>query len=150
MAELIATRRSLMVDRTTTLNQRKLITLALLKREATAKLRQIEMQLAALDAEVAALVKADLELARQCTILTSIPGIGLVTAHDLLADMPELGTMGEKQAAPLAPIIRQSGKWHGKSFIQGGRATIRHVPYMPALIAMRFDPNLTKIYQALV
>jgi transposase len=66
--------------------------------------------------------------------------------------MPELGSMDSKQAASLtglAPVTRQSGNWHGKSFIQGGRATLRQAIYMPALVAIRFNPPLKAKYLAL-
>lgn len=82
----------------------------------------------------------------------SIPGLGPITVHALLADMPELGTMEEAQAASLAglaPITRQSGTWRGKSFIQGGRAA-RQTLYMPALVAMRFNPDLKRLYDRLI
>jgi hypothetical protein len=40
----------------------------------------------------------------------------------MLIEMPESGTFEGKQAASLAPMSRQSGKWQGKERIQGGRA----------------------------
>ena len=66
--------------------------------------------------------------------------------------MPELGTMDAKQAASLAglaPVTRQSGSWKGTSFIQGARATLRQAIYMPALVAIRFNPPLKAKYLAL-
>ena len=68
--------------------------------------------------------------------------------------------MDAKQAASLAglaPVTRQSGQWRGKSFIQGGRATLRQAIYpgsgpgqaMPALVAIRFNPPLKAKYDAL-
>ena len=85
-------------------------------------------------------------------ILTSIPGLGEITALVLLIDMPELGSMDAKHAASLAglaPVTRQSGQWRGKAFIQGGRATLRQAIYMPALVAIRFNPPLKAKYDAL-
>ncbi|MCW4580757.1 IS110 family transposase [Gluconacetobacter entanii] len=61
----------------------------------------------------------------------------------LIADIPELGTLGNRQVAALAglaPVTRQSGKWQGKSFIRGGRFHVRNALYMPVLIAMRHKP----------
>lgn len=66
--------------------------------------------------------------------------------------MPELGSLDAKQAASLAgvaPVTRQSGKWQGRSFIQGGRAILRQALYMPALVAIRFNPPLKEKYEAL-
>ncbi len=44
--------------------------------------------------------------------------------------------------AGLAPVTRQSGHWKGKSFIPGGRASLKHAIYRPALVAIRFSPPL--------
>jgi len=76
-----------------------------------------------------------------------------VTAFALVIDMPELGTLGNGQAASLAglaPVARQSGNWTGRAFIRGGRANIRHALYMPALVAMRFNPDIKAKYQQLI
>ena len=62
-------------------------------------------------------------MSRKRAILVSIPGIGGATALAMLVEMPELGTLGAKQAASLAglapfPAIRQVA---GKERIRGGR-----------------------------
>jgi len=49
----------------------------------------------------------------------------------------------------LAPVTRQSGNWRGKSFIHGGRASVRQAIYTPALVAIRFNPPLKAKYKAL-
>ena len=67
--------------------------------------------------------------------------------------MPEIGTLTKKQVASLAglaPLTRQSGQWRGKSFIQGGRKLLRDALYMPALVAMRHNPDLKAKYSALI
>src|SRR3954454_13239005 len=145
LAELVAARRMLVRDRTATTNRAKTLTLDLLKRQAAVRLKQIARQLDALDAQARALVVADPLLARRLVVLTSIPGLGEITAIALIADMPELGQMDAKHAASLAglaPVARQSGTWRGKSFISGGRAHLRQALYMPALVAARFNPDL--------
>ena len=47
------------------------------------------------------------------------------------------------------PHSRQSGQWKGKSFISGGRKPLRDALYMPALVAMRYNPDLKAKYQAM-
>ena len=136
-----------------TLNRVQTLTIELLKRHARHRLRQIEAQVTSLDAAIATVMANDPALTWRREILLSIPGLGYVTAQTLLADMPELGTMDEAQAASLAglaPITRQSGKWQGKSFICGGRVSLRKALYMPALVAMRFNPDLKRVYSRLV
>jgi transposase len=86
-------------------------------------------------------------------VLTSIPGIGEATALTMLIEMPELGTLDNKQVASLAglaPIARDSGQHCGKRHIRGGRAHLRQALYMPALVATRFNPDMKAKYQALV
>ncbi len=86
-------------------------------------------------------------------ILRSIPGIGAVCAATILIEMPEIGKLDRRQVASLtglAPMARQSGQWRGKSFIQGGRKVVRDALYMPALVAMRFNPDLKAKYQAMI
>lgn len=81
-------------------------------------------------------------------ILVSIPGIAAITAAMLVVEMPELGSLDPKAAAlaGLAPITRQSGQWRGKAFVQGGRKQVRQALYMPALVAMRFNPDMKAKY----
>jgi len=153
LAELINARDGLVRDRTALKNREKNITIALLKRQCRQRLEQIERHIEALDAEIASLITADAALARRHEILTSIAGIGTLTANQLIATMPELGNLDNKQAASLAglaPVARQSGQWKGKSFIRGGRANVRQALYMPALVAARFNPDLKAKYQQLV
>jgi transposase len=152
MRELHAARNALVRDQTATQNRQKNLVLALLKRQAARRLAQIEDQLAAIDAELARLVKTDPDLQARFNSLVSIPGIGSVTALALLIEMPELGTLEHRQAASLAglaPVTRESGQWKGKSFISGGRAILRQALYMPALVAIRFNADLKAKYQAM-
>jgi len=153
LKELHLARAALIKDRTAARNRAKTLTLAVLKRHNDQRLRQIERQLAAIEAEIETRIKADPELARRFAILLSIPGIARVSAFTLLIEMPELGAMDAKQAASLAglaPVARQSGRWTGRAFIRGGRASLRQALYMPALVAMRFNPDLQAKYRQLV
>jgi transposase len=153
LAELINARDGLVRDRTALKNREKNLTIALLKRQCRQRLDQIDRHIEVLDAEIANLIAADAALARRHQILTSIAGVGTLTANQLIATMPELGTLENKQAAALAglaPIARQSGQWKGKSFIRGGRGNVRQALYMPALVAARYNPDLKAKYQQLV
>ena len=46
-------------------------------------------------------------------------------------------------------MTRQSGQWRGKAFIQGGRKFLRDALYMPALVAIRFNPDMKQKYDAM-
>jgi transposase len=152
LAELLTARRALVKARTAALNRGKTVTLPLLKRQNLQQLKQIEAQIKDIDREQVRLVAQHDGLKARFDTLLSIPGLGAVSALAMLIDMPELGTMDAKSAASLAglaPITRQSGTWHGKSHIQGGRAQLRRALYMPALVAIRFNPPLKAAYLAL-
>lgn len=153
LKQLHIAREALVKDRTAAKNRAKALTLTVLKRMNSQRLKHIERQLAAIDAQIESRIKADTQLAHRFNILVSIPGIARLTAFSLLIEMPELGCLEAKQAAclsGLAPIARQSGRWTGKAFIQGGRANVRQALYMPAVVATRFNPNLKAKYQQLI
>lgn len=125
----------------------------MLKRQALQRLAQIKAQLTAIDAKLDALRVADADLDHRRAILASIPGIGEATAIALLVEMPELGSLEPGPAAclaGLAPMARVSGRTKGRRFIRGGRAGLRQALYMPALVATRFNPELSTKYQALL
>jgi transposase len=153
LKELHLAREALVRDRTAAKNRGRVLVLALLKRQNAQRLDQIERQIAAVETAMRNIVNADAELSSRFAILTSIPGVSAITAFALLVEMPELGTLEAGEAASLAglaPIARQSGRWTGRSFIRGGRAGLRQALYMPALVAMRFNPDLKAKYQQLV
>lgn len=117
LKELFLARQALVRDRSAGKNRQKVLTVPLLKRQNRSRLRHIEAQLAAVDQAIEAAIVAQAELAQRMQILLTIPGISKLTAFALLIEMPELGTLNEKQAASLAglaPITRQSGSWTGR------------------------------------
>ena len=74
-------------------------------------------------------------------------------ARTLIAEMPELGALDRRQIAALAglaPFTRQSGQWKGKSFIGGGRKSVRSALFLGAMVAARFNPPLKKFRDKLI
>lgn len=145
LTELVVARRALVKDRIAARNRAPGLSLPLLKRQNAARLKRIEAELAVLDREIAARIAADPALAGRRAVLVSIPGLSDITAAALIAMAPELGAMDHRQAgklAGLAPITRQSGTWRGQAFIRGGRAELRQSLYMPALVAIRRNPDM--------
>ena len=152
LKDLHLARRALVKDRTAARNRQKTVRIALIKRQLAQRLKQIERQIQAIDAAIDLQIQNNPVLRQRFDILISIPGISNTTAATLLAEMPELGTLGAKQTASLAglaPVIRQSGTWRGRAHIRGGRATLRQALYMPALVATRFNPDLKASYARL-
>lgn len=113
----------------------------------------LEHELAVLDKDTDETVRGTPIWRARETFLRSVPGVGPIVARTLIAELPELGTLNRREIASLvglAPYTRQSGKWRGKSFIGGGRASVRSVLYMAALAASRFNPALKAFYQKLL
>ena len=82
---------------------------------------------------------------RRTTCCGASRGSGPVLSRTLLAGVPELGTLSNRQAAALvgvAPMADDSGQWRGPRRIAGGRKMVRSVLYMAALTASRFNPSL--------
>ena len=152
LKELQVARAALIKDKTRLANRIKTQKLALVVTQGRARLTLIKRQLSAIDAEIRARIAAERPRARAFEILKSIPGLGAVSAAAILIECPELGALDRKQVASLAglaPMTRQSGQWQGNAFIQGGRHHLRSALYMPALVAMRFNPDLKAKYQVL-
>jgi transposase len=86
-------------------------------------------------------------------LISSVPGIGQVTAATLVAEMPELGTLNRQKIAALAglaPYNRDSGPRRRSRRIFGGRAPVRCALYMAALSATRCNPVIRDFYQRLL
>ena len=106
--------------------------------------------LAPLDLSIQQAIAEDEELSGRQEILTSVPGIGAVTAAVLIAELPELGQIDDKKIAALvgvAPVARDSGTLKGQRHIAGGRGSVRCALYMAVLSAVRFNPQIRAFYQ---
>ena len=86
-------------------------------------------------------------------LIISVPGVGKVTATSLLAELPELGNLARREISALVgvcPFNRDSGGHKGRRAIWGGRASIRAVLYMAALVASRYNSVIKAFYQKLL
>jgi transposase len=109
--------------------------------------------LAELDQELGHLVRSSPLWREQDDLLRSTPGVGPVLSATLLADLPELGRLSQKQIAALvgvAPLNQDSGQRRGKRLVWGGRASIRGALYMATLVATRRNPVIRAFYQRLL
>lgn len=115
-------------------------------RHLNAEIERIEKQLARHVSEQAAWTEQQHQL-------KTVPGVGVTLVYTLLADLPELGELNNKEISKLvgvAPINRDSGRLRGKRRIQGGRASIRSVLYMATLSATQCNPVIKAFYKRLV
>jgi transposase len=112
----------------------------------------LKSQLAQVDAALGLAVENSAELQRRHQVLTSVKGVGPLTAAVLLAELPELGAIGHKQIAALvgvAPMNHDSGQHRGQRHIAGGRQSVRCALYMATLVGVRFNPTLHAFYHRL-
>jgi transposase len=113
--------------------------------------KTLEAELAEVDQEIGDQVRGSPLWREKEDLLVSVPGVGPVVARTLLAELPELGRLERREIAALAglaPFTRQSGRW--RSFIGGGRATVRTVLFLAAMTAARHNPTLKAFRDRLV
>jgi len=153
LAELVARRRQI-VEMIGAESQRALHVNAPRLKKGMARLRKaLEKELAELDNDISDHIRGSPAWAEKEDLLASVPGIGPTIARTLIAELPELGSLDRRQIAALAglaPWTRQSGQWRGKSFIGGGRSSVRRALFMGAMVAARFNPELKQFRDRLV
>jgi transposase len=153
LADLIGRRRQIIEMIGAERQREKRVTLPRLRKSIARLLKALEKELASLDADIDDTVRGSPAWREKEDLLASVPGIGPVIARTLMAELPELGQLGRKQIAALAglaPFTRQSGQWRGKSFIAGGRASVRAALFMGALVAKKHNPVLKAFFDRLV
>ena len=150
---IVRNRDAAILAKTALENQLGTATLASVIKQIKAQIKATVHAADALEREAVRIVKTDPGLMRRFEILCSIAGVGAITALGLIANMPELGSLDDKQAgmlAGLAPVACDSGQRRGARHIRGGRSAVRTGIYMAALSATRYNPHLKAFYDRLV
>lgn len=109
-------------------------------------------EIARIDKMSGALVRERPAWRAQDELLQSVPGVGPGLSRALIAQLPELGQLSNKQIASLAglaPFARDSGRRQGRRTIEGGRQPVRNALYMAALSGIRWNPTLKEQYLSL-
>ena len=149
---LITRRRQLVNLRTQEMNRIKIMGKDL---EVSCRriIRYLDTEIKRMEKRLASHVEQQAEWTEKQVILKSAPGVGDALIYTLLADLPELGELNNREISSLvgvAPINRDSGRLRGKRRIQGGRAAIRTVLYMATLSATQCNPVIKAFYKKLV
>lgn len=153
LADLVARRRQIVEMMAAEGQRERRITNKRLKKSIARLRKAMEKELAELDAEINDHVRGSPVWAEKEDLLASVPGVGPIIARTLIAELPELGTLDRRQIAALAglaPWTRQSGQWRGKSFIGGGRKSVRSALFLAAMVASRHNPTLKLFRDRLV
>jgi len=116
-------------------------------------LRVLDEQITLIEKQIKSLIESDPLLRQKIQILKTVPGIGEITAYAILAEMPEIGSMNQKQVASLAgvaPHPNQSGLKTGYARTRGGRRKMRPILFIAALSVTRTKNNLGEFYHKLI
>lgn len=116
-------------------------------------IKTLKKELEWIDGQIDKAIRASPIWTARQELLSSVPGIGPAISRTLIAELPELGRLNRKEVAALAglaPFTRQSGRWKGKSFIGGGRPSVRSALFMGALVAKQYNPVLKTFFDRLV
>jgi transposase len=115
-------------------------------------LRALAREITAIEAAIDVRLQGD-RWRGTAAIVASVPGIGPQSTRTLLTELPELGTLNDKQVAALmgvAPLNNDSGTFRGQRTTWGGRKQARSVLYMAAMSAIRCNPDLRAFYARLL
>jgi transposase len=152
LADLVARRRQI-IEMIGAERQREKRAPRRLQKSIARLLKALERELSSVDADIDDAVRGSAVWRETEDLLASVPGIGPTIARTLIAELPELGRLDRKKIAALAglaPFTRQSGQWRGRSFIGGGRTSVRAALFMGAMVARRHNPVLQAFYERLV
>lgn len=149
---LVTRRRQLVAMRTAEKNRLSTCP-ALMRTDIQEHVAWLESRIEQLEDEIKDMVTHNPSWRERTALVSTVPGIGEVTAATLVADLPELGTINRQQIAALAglaPYNKDSGPRKRKRRIFGGRASVRCVLYMATLSASRHNPVIKRFYQRLI
>ena len=151
--DALMTRRRQLLDMLTAEGNRLEHAAAPIRREITRQIRWLERRITAVDRDLDDTIQRSPVWRAKEHLLRTAPGVGPVLSRTLLADLPELGRLNRKQIAALvgvAPLACDSGTLRGKRVVWGGRAAVRAVLYMGALVAARRNVIIRAFYRRLV
>ncbi len=153
LSDLVSRRRGLVQMRVAETNRAHGQLPALAARQSRKLLRLLEQQVEDLDREIAGLIESDDDWGGKAEVIDSVPGIGPGTANQLVAELPELGTLNRQEIAKLvgvAPLNCDSGRYRGRRKIGGGREGVRTCLYMAAFNARQKCDRFRRHFDGLI
>ena len=110
----------------------------------------LKAEIKQIEAEIRAIIDEHAEKIKE--VLQSEKGIGEQTTAVLIASLPELGRLENRQITKLiglAPMARESGKMKGERHIRGGRTRVRTALFLASVCAARTNPKIMGFYKNL-
>ena len=149
LAELLAYRDQLTGEIVARTQQKRLYTSPALLSRAETALASLRRE----QREIARMLTERETLDGTAALVLSVFGVGTVAAASLLAFLPELGQLDEKEIASLAglaPMAHDSGQHRGRRHIAEGRSKVRRVLYMAVVAGLRRNAELRTVYDRLI
>jgi len=115
----------------------------------------LKKQIKQIETEIKDLIETDPELKESLACMSSIKGVAMMTVTKVLAETDNF-TLVERSSqlisfSGLDPVLRESGSSKGKVMISHkGNRMIRSSLYMPALAAIRYNPQMRAFYNRLL
>lgn len=150
---LVTRRRQLIDMRTAESNRLETCRVMPVRRNIQKMINMLTRQIGKVDDDIDTTIKSSPLWREREDLLSSAIGIGTTTARTLLTQLPELGKLNRREIAALvgvAPFNNDSGQRRGSRSIRGGRGEVRSVLYMATIAAVRFNPQLQRMYQRLL
>lgn len=113
---------------------------------------QTQKHLGKIEKEIEACIAGNKDSEDKIERMSRVKGVGRKVAANVLALMPELGSVSDKTASALAgvaPYPGQSGLVEKPRHIRGGRHEVRRMLFPSAMSAMRSNPVLKQFNQRL-
>ncbi len=153
LSELLVRRRQVIRMMTMEQNRLKRLKVGKMVRRIKAHMTWLRKECKTIDEALDEAIKTHPVWQKISRLLQSVPGLGPVVTQTLIAGLPELGKLSMRRIASLvgvAPINRDSGMMKGRRTTWGGRADIRSVLYIAALVASKCNPVIRPYYQGLI
>jgi transposase len=151
--EALVRRRRQLVEMKTQEKNRLELAHEKIKKDIEDMIQLLEKKIEDINKEIQKNIDNNPELKKKEELLREIKGIGPITARNLLSDIPELGTLGNKQIAALtglAPFHRESGGMQGKRRTGRGRKRVKGYLYMCVVSLIRAGGELKEFYEKLI
>lgn len=123
------------------------------KQSINRSIKFFDKEIVRIEEKISELIDLDIKIKEKVNRLATLKGFGSVASVTCVSDIPELGTLSNKEISALvgvAPFCRDSGTMRGKRTIWGGRSQVRSILYMATLSAVQHNPAIKAFYDRLL
>ncbi len=131
--------------RTAEENRAESITLPFIKDKIQKHIRFLDKDITTIDTEISQIIEHDKDLQQKASIIQSMPYIDQTSAYTIVAEVPELGHLSDKQIAHLIGIAPHQAD--ARPLV---RILSRNALYTAALSASQESPTLRVFFTRLV